>query len=313
MAPEGYAAAGVDRLIVVCLAFGPDDLATTLDQLVKDVLEPARVIAVRAGGEDLPRWPTPGSWYEQRRAMNNPSGIAAYAVTRSSTRGHPTAARPTGVRQGLAEALRRRPGVVDVARAAAEHQRRQARWLRASASVRPGDELVAAGAVRRHPALHRRDETLAASWRQGTARGWRVALQHLAPLRQLDHRLHAAGPGGLSEPAAVVHARDMRPNVPPLIHQMASARRDLRVAGGRQQRDARATRAADDHRRRHVEVLQQSRHRVGLHRRLRGALEADVGLAAVGPVPDEHLPAPFGQASASSRTPGSSLLNRPPG
>jgi probable F420-dependent oxidoreductase len=41
---EGYAEAGVDRLIVVCLAFGPDDLATTLDQLVVDVLEPARAL-----------------------------------------------------------------------------------------------------------------------------------------------------------------------------------------------------------------------------------------------------------------------------
>ena len=38
---SGYAAAGVDRLIVLCLAFGPDDLATTLDELVADVLEPA--------------------------------------------------------------------------------------------------------------------------------------------------------------------------------------------------------------------------------------------------------------------------------
>jgi alkanesulfonate monooxygenase SsuD/methylene tetrahydromethanopterin reductase-like flavin-dependent oxidoreductase (luciferase family) len=41
-AVEAYAAAGVDRLIVVCLAFGPDDLAATLDQLATDVLEPAR-------------------------------------------------------------------------------------------------------------------------------------------------------------------------------------------------------------------------------------------------------------------------------
>ena len=41
---EGYAEAGVDRLIVVCLAFDPDDLATTLDQLVVDVLEPARAL-----------------------------------------------------------------------------------------------------------------------------------------------------------------------------------------------------------------------------------------------------------------------------
>lgn len=42
---EGYQAAGVDRLVAVCFAFGRDDLLTTLDQLVKDVLEPARALA----------------------------------------------------------------------------------------------------------------------------------------------------------------------------------------------------------------------------------------------------------------------------
>lgn len=39
---EQYAQAGVDRLIVVCFAFGPDDLRSTLDGLVTSVLEPAR-------------------------------------------------------------------------------------------------------------------------------------------------------------------------------------------------------------------------------------------------------------------------------
>ncbi|MHB8669497.1 MAG: LLM class F420-dependent oxidoreductase [Acidimicrobiales bacterium] len=39
---EAYAAAGVDRLIAVCFAFGRDDLLSTLDQLVVEVLEPAR-------------------------------------------------------------------------------------------------------------------------------------------------------------------------------------------------------------------------------------------------------------------------------
>lgn len=39
---EGYAEVGVDRVIVVCLGFTPDDLMTTLDGLVRDVLEPAR-------------------------------------------------------------------------------------------------------------------------------------------------------------------------------------------------------------------------------------------------------------------------------
>jgi probable F420-dependent oxidoreductase len=38
---EGYAARGVDRLTVVCLAFTRDMLLQSLDQLVADVLEPA--------------------------------------------------------------------------------------------------------------------------------------------------------------------------------------------------------------------------------------------------------------------------------
>jgi alkanesulfonate monooxygenase SsuD/methylene tetrahydromethanopterin reductase-like flavin-dependent oxidoreductase (luciferase family) len=42
---EAYHAAGLDRLIVVCFAFGRDDLLTTLDQLVADVLEPARKLS----------------------------------------------------------------------------------------------------------------------------------------------------------------------------------------------------------------------------------------------------------------------------
>ena len=41
---EGYRAAGVDRVIVVCFAFGRDDLLPALDQLVTDVLEPARAL-----------------------------------------------------------------------------------------------------------------------------------------------------------------------------------------------------------------------------------------------------------------------------
>lgn len=39
---EGYRQAGVDRVIAVCFAFTRDDLLPTLDQLVTDVLEPAR-------------------------------------------------------------------------------------------------------------------------------------------------------------------------------------------------------------------------------------------------------------------------------
>lgn len=41
-AVEGYAALGVDRLIVLCLAFDVDTLRSQLDALVRDVLEPSR-------------------------------------------------------------------------------------------------------------------------------------------------------------------------------------------------------------------------------------------------------------------------------
>jgi probable F420-dependent oxidoreductase len=41
---EGYRAAGVDRVIAVALAFGPDDLLATLDRLVEEVLEPAAAL-----------------------------------------------------------------------------------------------------------------------------------------------------------------------------------------------------------------------------------------------------------------------------
>jgi probable F420-dependent oxidoreductase len=39
---EGYAGLGVDRLIVLCLAFDVDTLRRQLDDLVRDVLEPSR-------------------------------------------------------------------------------------------------------------------------------------------------------------------------------------------------------------------------------------------------------------------------------
>lgn len=42
---EGYRAAGVDRVIAVCFAFGRDDLLPALDRLVTDVLEPARALS----------------------------------------------------------------------------------------------------------------------------------------------------------------------------------------------------------------------------------------------------------------------------
>jgi probable F420-dependent oxidoreductase len=42
---DGYRAAGVDRLIVVTLARGSDDLLRNLDQLVADVLEPVQAVS----------------------------------------------------------------------------------------------------------------------------------------------------------------------------------------------------------------------------------------------------------------------------
>lgn len=39
---EQYAAAGVDRLLAMCMAFGPDDLQSTLDDLASSLLEPTR-------------------------------------------------------------------------------------------------------------------------------------------------------------------------------------------------------------------------------------------------------------------------------
>jgi probable F420-dependent oxidoreductase len=39
---EQYAAAGVDRLLAMCMAFGPDDLQSTLDDLASSLLEPSR-------------------------------------------------------------------------------------------------------------------------------------------------------------------------------------------------------------------------------------------------------------------------------
>ena len=41
-AVEAYAAHGVDRLIVLCLAFDLDTLRRQLDDLVRDVLEPSQ-------------------------------------------------------------------------------------------------------------------------------------------------------------------------------------------------------------------------------------------------------------------------------
>ena len=44
-AVDAYAAAGVDRLVVLCLAFDVDTLEAQLDGLVAEVLEPARALA----------------------------------------------------------------------------------------------------------------------------------------------------------------------------------------------------------------------------------------------------------------------------
>ena len=62
-----------------------------------------------------------------------------------------------------------------------------------------------------------------------------------------------------------------------------------------EQRHPGAAGAAGDDRGRHVELAEQAGQRVGLHLRLGLAREAHVGLAGVGPVPDEHLVAGVGQ------------------
>src|SRR5436190_18154663 len=66
------------------------------------------------------------------------------------------------------------------------------------------------------------------------------------------------------------------------------------MAGDGEQRDPGSARAPGDDRRCHVEVRQQARQSVGLHRRLGRALEADIGGAAVRTVPDQDSVAAFG-------------------
>src|SRR5687767_10741667 len=58
---------------------------------------------------------------------------------------------------------------------------------------------------------------------------------------------------------------------------------------GGEHRNPRPTRPTNDHRGGHAELPKQPGQRVGLHRRLRRAGEADVGLAAVRAVPDQDL------------------------
>ena len=76
------------------------------------------------------------------------------------------------------------------------------------------------------------------------------------------------------------------------------------VTRGGQQGNARATGSSGDHGGRHVELAEQRGERVGLHGRLRRSGEADVGLAAVRPVPDEHLVAALGERLGELPDPG---------
>ena len=68
---------------------------------------------------------------------------------------------------------------------------------------------------------------------------------------------------------------------------------------GGEERDAARTRAADDHRRCHVELAQETGEDVGLHLGLRVAAEAHFGLAAVRAVPDGSSVAVFGDGAQS--------------
>ena len=64
---------------------------------------------------------------------------------------------------------------------------------------------------------------------------------------------------------------------------------------------------------RQVEVPQQPGEAVGLHRRLRRAVEADVGGAGVGAVPDQDLLAVLGERLGQLAHPGRVLAEAPAG
>src|SRR5439155_22181499 len=87
----------------------------------------------------------------------------------------------------------------------------------------------------------------------------------------------------------------------------------LRGAGGREHRDSCTSRAAEDDGGPQAEVADERGERVGLHRRLRLAGEADLRLTAVGPIPDEHLVALGGQRLRQLTDPAVVLAEAPAG
>jgi alkylation response protein AidB-like acyl-CoA dehydrogenase len=96
--------------------------------------------------------------------------------------------------------------VVEVARAAPEHQRGKVEPP-ALLVRQAGNEFVPARAVRRHPTLHRRDELSRVLSEEPVPVG-RVAFEDLCPLGQLRDGLHAAVPRGRERSPAVVDAQD---------------------------------------------------------------------------------------------------------
>ena len=80
-----------------------------------------------------------------------------------------------------------------------------------------------------------------------------------------------------------------------------------------EQRDARSARAADDDRGSQVEGLQQTGEVIGLHLRFGSAGEADVDAPVLARSQIRTRCPCAARASASSRTPGASLVKRPPG
>ena len=193
----------------------------------------------------------------------------------------------SGLGQQVGQRLGRRPRVVGVALPAAEDQRGDVE--RPGVGVgQAGHVLTVARAVRQHPALHGGDERRPVLVQEALPVA-RVVLLDLGPLGQVGHRLHAVGPGGAHRPAAVVRRQRQQAVDAAADPPDGQAGRRLGMAGGGEQRHPGAPGPAGDDGGRHVEVGEQPGQRVGLHGRLRGALEAHVGLAAVGAVPDEHL------------------------
>ena len=169
-----------------------------------------------------------------------------------------------------------------------------------------GHEFVAARAVRRHPAFHRRDELSRVLIEEPLPVGG-VPLEHLRPLGQLRDGLHAAVPRGRERSPAVVDTQDHQAVDAPADPPHGQAGRDLAVPGRGKQRHPGPAGPAGDHGGRHVEVHQQFSQDVSLHRGPGRPGEAHVRRAAVRPVPPAQVTCPEtgrsrpGRASRKSR------------